>query len=138
MKTQNRRTVLHLVAGGVAATTGIIPPMAAGTDPVYGLIEAHRKANDAHYAAIRELDRLEKIDGFIDWGITEKPCQQENEAFESLVTAVATTLPGVFAKVDYLRDLAEREAWMFDDREGTAISLIESFVASLKNIGVQP
>jgi hypothetical protein len=33
-----------------------------------------------------------------------------------------------------IRDLAEQQAWMLDEREGAAISLSESFAASIKNI----
>jgi hypothetical protein len=31
----------------------------------------------------------------------------------------------------YLQDIAGREAWMFEDRKGTAIRLIESIAASI-------
>jgi hypothetical protein len=47
---------------------------------------------------------------------------------------VATTLPGLFAKVAYLREIAESEAWMLDEREGTAVRLIESFATSIAAI----
>jgi hypothetical protein len=134
---QARRRLLTLAATGATALT-VVPARAAvpTIDPVFELIEAHRKANAAHYAAIRELDRLEKT-GFVDWGITEKPCDDENDAFDQLVAASATTLPGIFAKVAYLREIAESEAWMLDEREGTAVGLIESFATSIKNILVQ-
>jgi hypothetical protein len=118
------------------ATT--IPPAAAnaGRDPVFGLIEAHRKADAAHLAAIKELDRLEKIHGFGGGhgAITQKPCDDENDAFEILVGAAATTVLGLLAKLAYLQEIAEREAWMLDEREGTAIRLIESFAASIANV----
>jgi hypothetical protein len=76
----------------IAAT---IPEPAAGiptSDPVFGLIDAHRKAEAAHLAAIKELDRLDRNPGFKDWGITEQPCHDEFAAFDALVGAVATTL----------------------------------------------
>jgi hypothetical protein len=102
-------------------------------DPVFGLIEAHRKADAAHLAAIKELDRLEKIHGFGGGhgAITQKPCDDENDAFEILVGAAANTVPGLLAKLAYLQDLEE---WMLDEREGTAIRLIEGFVASIANV----
>jgi hypothetical protein len=111
-----------------------VPPAAAiaGHDPVFGLIEAHRKTNAAHLAAIKELSRLEKVHGFGgDWAITQKPCDDENDAFEILVGAAATTVPGLLAKLAYLQDLEE---WMLDEREGTAIRLIESFAESIANV----
>jgi len=43
-------------------------------------------------AALDEAGRLEKT-GLIDWGITEQPCHDENDAFHHLVGAAATTLP---------------------------------------------
>jgi hypothetical protein len=111
-------------------------PAIAGHDPVFDLIEAHKKADAAHLAAIKELDRLEKIHGFGGGhgAITQKPCDDENDAFEILVSAAATTVPGLLAKLAYLQEIAEREAWMLDEREGTAIRLIESFAASIANI----
>jgi hypothetical protein len=111
-------------------------PAIAGRDPVFGLIEAHRKADAAHLAAIKELDRLEKIHGFGGGhgAITQKPCDDENDAFEILVGAAATTVPGLLAKLAYLQEIAEREAWMLDEREGTAIRLIESFAESIANV----
>jgi hypothetical protein len=50
--------------------------------------------------------------------------------------AAATTLPGILAKLDYLRELAEQEAWMLDEREGVALLLAESVLTSLRNAGV--
>ena len=51
-----------------------------------------------------------------------------------LLAGPAATLPGILAKLAYLQDIAKREAWMFDDRPGSAILLIESFAASIPNI----
>jgi hypothetical protein len=85
------------------------------------------------------LNRLERIHRDADGSITEKPCQDENKAFGFLVGAAATTVAGLSAKIDYLRSIADgEEAWMLDEREGTALDLIESFAGSLRNIwGVQ-
>jgi hypothetical protein len=96
---------------------------------VFQLIEAHRVAGEAHWAAIREADRLDGV----RWGhITEKPCHDENVAFEALVRAAATTQQGLLAKLAYLRAIAESdEAWMLDEREGTALDLMKSFAGSL-------
>jgi hypothetical protein len=105
-------------------------------DPVFGLIEAHRKAEATHLAAIKELDQLDKTPGFKDWGITEQPCHDEFNAFDALLAAAATTLPGILAKLAYLQDIAEREAWMFNDRKGSAIRLIESFAVSISTVSV--
>jgi hypothetical protein len=65
----------------------------------------------------------------------KKPCHDENAAFEILVGAAAITLPGLLAKLAYLRAIAEgREAWMLDEREGTALDLINNFTQSIQSI----
>ena len=51
-----------------------------------------------------------------------------------LLAAAATTLPGILAKLAYLQDIAERDVWMFDDRQGSAALLLEGFAASIANV----
>jgi hypothetical protein len=51
-----------------------------------------------------------------------------------LLAAAATTLPGILAKLAYLQDIAESDAWMFNDRKGSAPRPIESFAASIANV----
>ncbi|MGX9425940.1 MULTISPECIES: hypothetical protein [Bradyrhizobium] len=106
-------------------------------DPMFELIETHRSANAAHLAAIDEAARLEQAEGG-DWGhLTDKPCQTENDTFDILLGAAATTLPGLLAKLAYLRAIADgKTAWMLEDRDGAALKLIDSFAASLKNVGL--
>ena len=101
----NRRHFLSVAAGGVAAA---IPnaalTAASAVDPVFELIEAHRAAHATHLAAIDEANRLEELHGD-DWGsMTEKPCHDENAAFDSLVGATATTPAGLLAKLAPSRD----------------------------------
>jgi hypothetical protein len=48
-------------------------------DPIYAAIDAHRKANAVHLAALKAAE------GLTDWGITEQPCHDENDAFELLI-----------------------------------------------------
>jgi len=140
-----RRGFITLAAGASIISVGSLAAVAAmpiaaalptaeaaPADPIYAAIDAHRKANAVHLAALKAAE------GLTDWGITEKPCHDENDAFEVLIGAPATTLGGLQAKLTYLRAIAEgEEAWMLDEREGTALILIDSFTASLKNIGVQ-
>jgi len=103
---------------------------------VFVLIDAHRRACKKHLVALDEANRLELVGA--DWAdITEKPCHDENDAFEILLAAPATTIAGLAAKLSYLRAIAEgKEAWMLDEREGAALILLDSFTASLRNIGV--
>jgi hypothetical protein len=137
-----RRAFVNTIAAlpiAAAAPAAAAHTLDAGhaADPTFDLIDLHRKAEAAHLAAIKELSRFEESgDCEHDW-ITEKPCHDEFDAFDALVGAAATTLPGVFAKVVYLREIAEREAWMLDQRPGTAIRLIESFATSIQNISVE-
>jgi hypothetical protein len=110
--------------------------LAVGPDPIFTAIDKHRRAQSAHLAAIDQLARLENIHGAdADGSITERPCHDENAAFETLLSAAATTLPGLLAKLAYLRAIAEgREAWRLDEREGTARDLLESFAGSIRTI----
>jgi len=128
-----------VAVGGTALGAGLpLPaPAAAAVDPVFAAIERYKGAAAAHLAAIDDLALLEKIHGpaDADGSITEQPCHDENDAFEALVSAAATTLPGLLAKLAFLRQIAELQAWMLDEREGAALLLIDSFTASLKNVG---
>jgi hypothetical protein len=117
-----------LPIAGALPTTG-----QAAADPIFAAIDAHRAANDAHWAAINEAGNR------MDWGaITEQPCHDENDALDILIGAVATTSAGLRAKLAYLRTIADSEkAWMLDERQGTSAELLKSLVTTLENIGVQ-
>jgi hypothetical protein len=70
--------------------------------------------------------------------ISTKPCHEENDAFEAFVAEPAVTMQGLCAKLAYFDELAgefETE-WMVYDRAEAGV-LIQSFAASLRNIGVQ-
>src|SRR5450755_4044205 len=104
-------------------------------DPVFALIEAHRKAGCDHEAALVEQARLEQIGGnAAAWLVSEAPCHAEFNAFDALLSAAATTVPGIVAQLAYLQDIAERDAWRFNDREDSATMLLEGFAASIANI----
>ena len=130
-----RRGFITFAAGASVISVGSLAAVAtpisatqvsdAPIDPIFTAIDAHRKANAAHWAALKASE------GISDWGITEQPCHDENNAFEVLIGAPATTLAGLRAKLEYLRVIAEgEEAWMLDEREGAALLLIDSFIAS--------
>src|SRR5450755_4620432 len=130
-------------AGTLAAATAMNPsvPQAVTTprhsrpDPKFGLIEAHRRASAAHGIALVEQARLEQI-GDLDaaWSIAERPCHDDFGAFDALLSAEATTLPGIVAQLVYLQEIAEHNAWMFSDREDSAPRLLKGFAASIANV----
>jgi hypothetical protein len=99
----------------------------------------HRKAHAAHMASLEVQNRFERRYGAGkgNW-ISEKPCVDENDRFEELVEAAATTLPGLIAKLDYFQELSSEfeTEWMIVERTEAAV-LIRSIAASLKNIEVQ-
>jgi len=66
--------------------------------------------------------------------LAEAPCHADFAAFDVLLAAAATTLPGILAKLAYLQDVAKRDAWMFTDRPDAAIHLLEGFAASIANV----
>ena len=111
---------------------------APAIDPVFRLIEAHRKAHAAHMAALHLQTRFERRygAGHENW-ISTKPCHEENNAFEAFVAEPAATVQGLLAKLAYFEELAgefETE-WMIHERAEAAV-IIQSFASSLKNIGV--
>jgi hypothetical protein len=103
---------------------------------VFGLIEAHRKADRDHEAALDEQDRLERIGDDAAADVAgEATCHAAFKAFDVLLAAPATTLPGIRTKLAYLQDIAHRgDAWMLTDRPDAAIHLLESFAASIANV----
>ena len=130
-------------AGTLAAAAAMDPSVPAAVttprrstpDPVFGLIEAHRRASAAHRSALDEQARLEQIgDNAAAWLVSEAPCHAEFNAFDALLSAAATTVPGIVAQLAYLQEIAEHDAWRFSDREDAATMLLEGFAASIANI----
>ena len=131
-------------AGTLAAATAMDPSVPAAVtmprhsrpDPVFGLIEAHRKAHAAHVASLELQNRFERRYGIGhgSW-ISTQPCHDEDDAFETFVAAPATTIQGLRAKMAYFEELASEfeTEWMVYDRVACP-ALIESFTASLANI----
>jgi hypothetical protein len=134
-----RRSVLTLAGGAIAAAIPTMSLAAAPTiDPMFDLIETHREAHAAHMASLALQERFERRygGGHGSW-ISEKPCCDEDDIFMALVAAPATTVQGLSAKLAYFDELSgefETE-WMVPERAEAAV-LIQSFTASLKNIGV--
>src|SRR5258708_22630643 len=77
-----RRRLLTIAAAGAvaAAIPTAVLAAAPAVDPVFDLIDLHRKAHAAHMVAIKEADRLEGTHGGSWSDIVEQPCVDENEA----------------------------------------------------------
>jgi hypothetical protein len=58
----------------------------------------------------------------------------EFNAFDALLSAAATTVPGIVAQLAYLQEIAQHNAWMFSDREDSAPRLLKGFAASIANV----
>jgi len=131
-------------AGTLAAAAAMDPSVPAAVtmprhsrppDLVFGLIEAHREACCGHEAALVEQARLEQIgDNAAAWLVSEAPCNAEFKAFDELLSAAATTVPGIVAQLAYLQEIAQHNAWMFNDREDSAPRLLKGFAASIANV----
>jgi hypothetical protein len=124
------------LAFAAAAPNDVIIPRHSGPDPVFGLIEAHRKADRDHEAALDEQDRLERFGDEEAADLAgDATCHAAFKAFDVLLAAPAATLPGIRAKLAYLQDIAHRgNAWMLTDRYTAAILLLEGFAASIANV----
>jgi hypothetical protein len=128
----------RLALAGLAMLPVALPAVGAAIDPVFELIATHRKAHIAHMAALELQNRLERQRVRGAHLVSEKPSYDEDEAFRTLVAEPATTVQGLLAKLAYFDELAgefETE-WMVHERPEPA-ALIESFAASLENIGVR-
>jgi hypothetical protein len=145
-----RRRFLTVAAGASVASVGALtaaamaPPIPAAVtmprtratipDPVFGLIEAHRRASAAHGIALDEQARLEQLGDPLADSVGEQPCHDDYNAFTALLAASATTVPGILAQLAYLQQIAERDPWMFTDRHNAAIHLLKGFAASVANV----
>jgi hypothetical protein len=128
-------TLAAAAAMDPSVPAAVITPVPSRPDPVFGLIEAHRKAGLDHDAALVEQARLEQVgDNAAAWLVSEAPCHAEFKAFDALLSAAATTVPGIVAQLAYLQEIAEHDAWRFSDREDAATMLLEGFAASIANI----
>jgi hypothetical protein len=111
-------------------------PRPSTPDPVFGLIEAHRKAHAAHMASLELQGRFERRYGIGhgSW-ISTQPCHDEDDAFVAMIEVPATTLPGLSAKMAYLQGLGNEfeTEWMIEDR-AEAGALVRSFAASIANV----
>jgi hypothetical protein len=127
-------------AGNVAAaipTTGLTA-VAAEPDPIFAVIAEHRRTHAAHMESLVLQNRLERKHSSDCGWVSEKSCHDENDAFEALVATPAITLAGLIAWLDFQELSSEFETeWMIEERAAAAV-LIQSFVASLMNIGVRP
>ena len=129
-------------AGTLAAAAAMDPSVPAAVtmsrhstpDPVFGLIDAHRRASAAHGSALDEQARLELLGDPLADLVGEQPCHDEFNAFDALLSAAATTIPGIVAQLAYLQEIAQHNAWMFNDREDSAPRLLKGFAASIANI----
>jgi len=126
------------VAAACAASSIAAPalPAVSTIDPIFELIEAHRKGHAAHMASLELLNRFERRYGAGHGGwISEKPCHDEDSAFPEMVAAPATTLPGLIAKLDYFQELSSEfeTEWMVEER-ADAGDLVRSFAESIANL----
>ena len=114
------------------------PAPKASTDPMFGLIDAHRKALATWKASLDELDHLEEMNSYgpVDDSFVEGACSASHDTFMAVVGGAASTLPGLRAKAAYLQEIARSkdEAWVLVDYDDVATSMVEGFAASMENI----
>jgi len=119
-----------LAAGGTTLGLMVLPPvsLAATDDPILDLIATYRNAAAAHLAALDEQTRL-KLAGDDDPGlVSEAACHAEAAAFAALIETAPITFAGLVAWAAYLNEIAEHEAWMFEE---AGVTLIETFADAL-------
>jgi hypothetical protein len=108
----SRRGFLTMTAGGAVAAaipTAVVAGIPTSVDPVFELIEIHRKAHIAHMAALQLQTRFERRYGIggASW-VSEKPCHDEDDAFTAFVAEPAATVQGLVRKAGLLRRAGRR------------------------------
>ena len=124
----NRRRFLTVAAGASVASVGTLavaaiatgaPPAALTGDPIFAVIERHRKANGAHKEAVdihmdfEELkmtgEKLEKYNSLV--AATAEAYDELEDAGLDLINTQPTTMAGIFALCQYIKPLfAEDDA----------------------------
>jgi hypothetical protein len=120
----SRRSILGAIAGSAAAAggiTGLTPAIAAAlpTDPIYEVIDRHRKAASEHNEALdihmdfEELamtgEKLAKYNSLV--AATAEAYDEIEDAGLDLINTRPTTLAGIFALCQYIKPLfAEDDA----------------------------
>ncbi len=119
----SRRSILGAIAGSAAAAGGIAgltPVIASGplpADPIYAVIEAHRKACREHHEAIDiHMDfeevgmtgaKLEKYNSLV--AETDAAYDRLDDVGCDLINTKPTTLAGILALCRYITPLFEEE-----------------------------
>jgi hypothetical protein len=113
-----------MAAGGTILALAAIPPaaaasapagQAAGPDPVFALIVAHKAAAAVFAAAATEMSRLESIGDWDADGGTGATGDAELDALDDLIEAVPTTIAGVIASLVYVGGLVDGHGRIGDD-----------------------
>jgi hypothetical protein len=130
-----------VAAGGTVLALATVPPAPAASaqaspqDPVFGLIEVHRRARVWYLASLDEQNRLERLDDPAAELVAEGPCNAEFEALDILINTPAVTFAGLLAWASYLDEIRRTEEWMFTDNP-FAPALIATFAEALGNLAV--
>ncbi len=84
-------------------------PNSLQRDPMFGMIEAHRKADRDHEAALDEQERLERIGDHAAADLAgEASCHAAFKAFDALLSAAATSRPAGANSWRFRSDLRRR------------------------------
>jgi hypothetical protein len=130
-----------VAAGGAALALATIPPAPAvgaptgALDPVFALIEAHKRTAAALDIATAEVMRLDELNEPRDEDLMDGPTGDENAALAKLLETAPTTLAGIVAWVVYLKEAAARDPWRVD--ENFVFPLLSGLATALKS-GVVP
>jgi hypothetical protein len=105
------------IAAGGAAIALAAPPARAATvsDPIFGLIEAHKRTAAALDIATAEVMRADELNEPHDDDLMDGPTDDDNAALAKLLEATPTTLAGIIAWVAYLKEAASRDPWRVDE-----------------------
>jgi hypothetical protein len=125
-----------VAAGGTVLALAAIPPvpaaaMAGSADPVFSLIEAHKRTAAALDIATAEVMRADDLDEPHDDDLMDGATDDDNAALAKLLEATPTTLAGIIAWVVYLNEAAKRDPWTVD--ENFVFPLLSGLATAFEN-----
>src|SRR3984893_13827567 len=99
-------TLAAAAAQAPDAPQAVTMPRPSSPDPVFGLIEAHRKAHAAHVASLELQNRFERRYGIGhgSW-ISTQPCHDEDDVFRGHGRGAGNFTAGPVCEAAYLQGL---------------------------------
>jgi hypothetical protein len=126
-----------LAAGATVNLGAVALTRAAAADPIFALIEAHRRADKDFGAVLTRISREQEADACtFDHDKAEADASHlEVEAMDAVLDLPATTAAGLVAALRYVESLSEENSSAFPlDREGAVGLFMQALVDAIERV----